>query len=79
MLPDYDLGVTLGTTPLTWYNVPLVSHGFEAYVLNGENLFDYHQTRKGAIVLDSRLKPHFPQPRTRGEGRVINLSATVEF
>ena len=48
-------------------------------VLNGENLFDYRQTRREAVVLGSRLNPDFPQLWAPVEGRVINLSATVRF
>jgi outer membrane receptor for ferrienterochelin and colicin len=48
-------------------------------VLNGENLFDYRQTRREAVVLGSRLNPDFPQLWAPVEGRVLNLSATVKF
>ncbi|SHJ12058.1 outer membrane receptor for ferrienterochelin and colicins [Hymenobacter daecheongensis DSM 21074] len=48
-------------------------------VLNGENLIDYRQTRREAVVLGSRLNPDFPQLWAPVEGRVINLSATVRF
>jgi outer membrane receptor protein involved in Fe transport len=48
-------------------------------VLNGENLLDYRQTRREAVVLGNRLNPDFPQLWAPVEGRVLNLSATVKF
>ncbi len=48
-------------------------------VLNGENLFDYRQTRRESVVLGSRLNPDFPQLWAPVEGRVINLSATLKL
>ncbi|MCC3158893.1 TonB-dependent receptor [Hymenobacter sp. 15J16-1T3B] len=48
-------------------------------VLNGENLFDYRQTRREAVVLGSRLNPDFPQLWAPVEGRVLNLSVTARF
>ncbi|QHJ07482.1 TonB-dependent receptor [Hymenobacter busanensis] len=49
------------------------------FVLNGENLFDYRQTRRESVVLGSRLNPDFPELWTPVEGRVVNLSGTVRF
>ena len=48
-------------------------------VLNGENLLDYRQTRREAVVLGSRLSPLFPELWAPIEGRVVNLSATVRW
>ncbi|AIZ63268.1 hypothetical protein PK28_05410 [Hymenobacter sp. DG25B] len=50
-----------------------------ALVLNAENLLDYRQTRREAVMLDDLRNPTFRQLWAPLEGRVINLSATVKF
>jgi outer membrane receptor for ferrienterochelin and colicin len=48
-------------------------------VLNGENFFDYRQTRKEAVVFAPRNNPGFAQIWSPVEGRVINLSVTYRW
>ncbi|MGC4101091.1 TonB-dependent receptor [Ferruginibacter sp.] len=50
-----------------------------ALVLNCENLFDYRQTRKESIVSGSPVNPVFKQLWAPIDGRVINLSARINF
>ncbi|QJX47460.1 TonB-dependent receptor [Hymenobacter taeanensis] len=55
------------------------STGPISFVLNGENLLDYRQTRKETIWSGDRTNPTFRQLWAPIEGRVINLSATAKF
>jgi iron complex outermembrane receptor protein/outer membrane receptor for ferrienterochelin and colicins len=48
-------------------------------VLNCENIFDYRQTRKETIVFGSISNPSFKQLWAPVDGRVINLSARINF
>jgi outer membrane cobalamin receptor len=48
-------------------------------VLNCENFFDYRQTRKENIVYGSNINPSFKQIWAPVDGRVINLSARINF
>jgi outer membrane receptor for ferrienterochelin and colicin len=48
-------------------------------VLNCENFFDYRQTRKESIVHGSISNPSFKQIWAPVDGRVINLSARINF
>ncbi|QNE42210.1 TonB-dependent receptor (plasmid) [Hymenobacter sp. NBH84] len=48
-------------------------------VLNGENLFDYRQTRREAVVLPPLDNPVFRPLWAPVEGRVINLSVNWRF
>ncbi len=48
-------------------------------VLNCENLFDYRQTRKESIVYGSVTNPSFKQIWAPIDGRVINLSARINW
>ena len=50
-----------------------------ALVLNCENLFDYRQTKKETIVSGSISNPAFKQIWAPIDGRVINLSARINF
>jgi len=49
------------------------------FVLNGENLLDYRQSRVEAIVLPPYTNPVFPQLWAPIDGRVINLSVTFSL
>jgi outer membrane receptor for ferrienterochelin and colicin len=48
-------------------------------VLNCENFFDYRQTRKENIVYGNISNPSFKQLWAPVDGRVINLSARINF
>ncbi len=48
-------------------------------VLNCENIFDYRQTRKENIVYGPLTNPSFKQIWAPVDGRVINLSARINF
>jgi outer membrane receptor for ferrienterochelin and colicins len=48
-------------------------------VLNCENIFDYRQTRKESIVYGSITNPSFKQLWAPVDGRVVNLSARINF
>jgi outer membrane receptor for ferrienterochelin and colicins len=48
-------------------------------VLNCENIFDYRQTRKESIVYGPVINPSFKQIWAPVDGRVINLSARINF
>lgn len=48
-------------------------------VLNGENILDFRQTKKEAIVLPPFENPTFRQLYAPIEGRVLNLSFNYEF
>ena len=48
-------------------------------VLNCENIFDYRQTRKESIVFGSITNPSFKQIWAPVDGRVVNLSARINF
>ncbi|TGE21303.1 TonB-dependent receptor [Hymenobacter aquaticus] len=54
-----------------------------AFVLNGENLLDYRQTRREAVVLSDAqgrfTNPAFRQLWAPLEGRVLNLSMTLKL
>jgi len=50
-----------------------------ALVLNCENLFDYRQTRKESIVYGPPTNPLFKQIWAPIDGRVVNLSARINF
>lgn len=48
-------------------------------VLNCENIFDYRQTRKESIVYGNMINPSFKQIWAPVDGRVVNLSARLNF
>ncbi|HEX2682281.1 MAG TPA: TonB-dependent receptor [Ferruginibacter sp.] len=48
-------------------------------VLNCENIFDYRQTRKESIVFGPTTNPSFKQLWAPVDGRVLNLSARINF
>ena len=48
-------------------------------VLNCENIFDYRQTRKEGIVYGNISNPSFKQLWAPVDGRVVNLSARINF
>ncbi|MEO6252013.1 MAG: TonB-dependent receptor [Ferruginibacter sp.] len=48
-------------------------------VLNCENIFDYRQTRKENIVFGPTANPSFKQLWAPVDGRVLNLSARINF
>ena len=48
-------------------------------VLNCENFFDYRQTRKESIVYGPISNPSFKQIWAPVDGRVVNLSARINF
>jgi outer membrane receptor for ferrienterochelin and colicins len=48
-------------------------------VLNCENIFDYRQTRKESIVYGPISNPSFKQLWAPVDGRVVNLSARINF
>ncbi len=50
-----------------------------ALVLNCENIFDYRQTRKESIVYGNMTNPSFKQVWAPIDGRVVNLSARINF
>ena len=50
-----------------------------ALVLNCENIFDYRQTRKENIVYGNISNPSFKQIWAPVDGRVVNLSARINF
>lgn len=50
-----------------------------SFVLNCENFFDYRQTRKESIVYGSPINPSFKQIWAPVDGRVVNLSARINF
>ena len=56
------------------YNIKNIS-----LVLNCENLFDYRQTKKENIYTGSISNPTFKQIWAPLDGRVINLSAKIDF
>ncbi|MFM6926141.1 MAG: TonB-dependent receptor plug domain-containing protein, partial [Ferruginibacter sp.] len=60
--------------PMVRYDIKKLS-----LVLNCENLFDYRQTRKESIVYGSLSNPSFKQVWSPIDGRVINLSARINF
>jgi outer membrane receptor protein involved in Fe transport len=49
------------------------------FILNGENLFDYRQTRREAVALGDRANPYFPELWAPVEGRVINVSVNWKW
>ncbi|MER3497480.1 MAG: TonB-dependent receptor [Chitinophagaceae bacterium] len=50
-----------------------------SFVLNGENLFDYRQTKKENIVFPPYNNPSFKQLWAPIDGRVINFSVRVKM
>jgi hypothetical protein len=50
-----------------------------SFVLNCENIFDYRQTKKEAIVIPPYLNPSFKQLWAPIDGRVANLSIKIKF
>ena len=56
------------------YNVGKIS-----FVLNGENLLDYRQSRKELVVYPPYNNPSFPEIWAPLDGRVINLSMTIKL
>ena len=53
--------------------------GHFSFVLNCENIFDYRQTKKEAIVIPPYLNPSFKQLWGPVDGRVANLSVKIKF
>jgi len=64
------------TTPSYFLLAAMVRYGVGkfSFVLNGENLLDFRQSRKGTIVFPPYSNPQFPEIWAPLEGRVINLS-----
>jgi outer membrane receptor for ferrienterochelin and colicins len=56
------------------YNIGKIS-----LVLNGENLLDYRQSKKEAIVFPPYTNPAFPEIWAPLDGKVINLSMQVKW
>lgn len=50
-----------------------------SFVLNCENIFDYRQTKKEAIVIPPYLNPSFKQLWAPIDGRVANLSMKIKL
>ncbi len=50
-----------------------------SFVLNCENIFDYRQTKKEAIVIPPYLNPSFKQLWAPIDGRVANLSMRIKL
>ena len=50
-----------------------------SFVLNCENIFDYRQTKKEAIVIPPYLNPTFKQLWAPIDGRVANLSMKIKL
>ncbi|WP_082116139.1 TonB-dependent receptor [Hymenobacter terrenus] len=67
--PDYPIVAALAR-----YHI-----GPWTFILNGENLFDYRQTRREAVVLGDRTNPAFPELWAPVEGRVINVSVNWKW
>lgn len=69
------------TTPGYLFAAAMIRYdiGKTALVLNCENLFDYRQTRKENIVYGPSNNPSFKQLWAPIDGRVINLSARINF
>lgn len=53
--------------------------GHFSFVLNGENLFDYRQSKREPIVYAPYTNPSFAEVWAPLEGRVINLSMSVKW
>lgn len=53
--------------------------GHFSFVLNCENLFDYRQTKKEAIVIPPYTNPRFKQLWAPIDGRVVNLSIKIRL
>ncbi len=53
--------------------------GHFSFVLNGENLNDYRQTKKENIVIPPSINPTFKQLWAPIDGRVINLSVRIKL
>lgn len=69
------------TTPGYLFAAAMVRYDIKnvALVLNCENLFDYRQTRKENIVYGLPSNPYFRQLWAPVDGRVLNLSARINF
>jgi outer membrane receptor for ferrienterochelin and colicins len=69
------------TTPPYLFAAAMLRYNIKniALVLNCENLFDYRQTKKENIYTGSISNPVFKQIWAPLDGRVINLSAKIDF
>lgn len=69
------------TTPGYLFAAAMIRYDIKnvALVLNCENIFDYRQTKKETIVSGSPVNPVFKQLWAPIDGRVINLSARINF
>ncbi len=69
------------TTPGYLFAAAMVRYDIKnvALVLNCENIFDYRQTKKETIVSGTPSNPIFKQLWAPIDGRVINLSARINF
>lgn len=69
------------TTPGYLFAAAMIRYDIKniALVLNCENLFDYRQTREEDIVYGPVSNPSFKQIWAPIDGRVINLSARINF
>ena len=56
------------------YNIGMIG-----FVLNAENILDYRQSKKEAIVFAPFTNPLFPEIWSPLDGRVINLSITLKL
>jgi outer membrane receptor for ferrienterochelin and colicins len=69
------------TTPGYLFAAAMIRYDIKnvTLVLNGENLFDYRQTKKENIVFGALTNPSFKQIWAPVDGRVINFSVRVNF
>ena len=62
------------TNAMVRYDIKNIS-----FVLNGEDLLDYRQTRKESIIIPPNSNPGFKSIWAPIDGRVINLSAKISW
>lgn len=68
-------------TPGYFISAAMLRYDFKklSLVLNCENMLDYRQTRKESILYGSVSNPSFKQIWAPVDGRVVNLSARINF
>lgn len=68
-------------TPGYFISAAMIRYDFKklSLVLNCENILDYRQTRKESILYGSVSNPSFKQIWAPVDGRVVNLSARINF
>lgn len=69
------------TTPGYVFAAAMIRYDIKkvAFVLNCENIFDYRQSSREDIVYGAPVNPSFKQLWAPIDGRVINLSARINF